>query len=69
MTNFNLVSLNTKRDRVRKEINRIMNSKDYYTDNSKYERVKALTGLETYLTYSIEKMEQRISDVNDKYVW
>lgn len=65
---YNLYNLEEKRERCRKEINTLMRRRDYYTDSSLYDRVKALTGLEMYLTYSIEKMKDELDSIDDKYI-
>ena len=60
--------LEWKREKVRKEINRLMKRKDYYDDINVYKRVSALTGLECYLTYSIETIENKIRNITDELV-
>lgn len=63
--NYELERLVEKRDKTRKKIRDLMRSKCYYTDNSLYEKVRALTGLETYLSYQIEVLEAKIAIVTD----
>lgn len=63
--NYELERLMEKRDKTRKKIRDLMKSKSYYADNSLYEKVRALTGLETYLSYQIEVLEARIASIKD----
>ena len=63
--NYELERLVEKRDKTRKEIRDLMRSKSYYTDDSLYEKVRALTGLDTYLSYQIEILEVKIAVVTD----
>jgi hypothetical protein len=63
MTNYDYKRLVEKRDMVRKEIYTIMKRKDYYTNPDAYKRVRGLTGLESYLTYQIEGMEEKFNRI------
>jgi len=67
MTNTRLEHLIATRERVRKDINKLMKSHDYYTNSSKYDKVRGLTGLETYITSCIEDIERRIAKLDDDY--
>lgn len=66
MTNYDYKRLVERRDRIRKEICTIMKRKDYYTNQEAYKRVRGLTGLESYLTYQIEVMEDEFSSIHVK---
>ena len=63
MTNYDYKRLVERRDRIRKEICTIMKRKDYYTNPDAYKRVRGLTGLESYLTYQIEGMEEKFDRI------
>ena len=64
--NCELDRLEAKRETVRKEINRLMKRKDYYSNIEVYKRVSALTGLECYLTYRIEALYDRVNSIYDE---
>lgn len=61
--NDELNRLEEKRDKVRKEVSNIMRSTEYYKNNDLYERVKALTGLEVYLSYRIEVLKEKLESM------
>lgn len=67
--NSKLEKLTETRERVRKDINKMMKRGDYYYNSRLYEKVSALTGLEEYLTFCIEEMEGKIANIksDDEY--
>lgn len=61
--NYELDRLETKRKRVRKELKRLMiNSRG---SEKNFTRIKALMGLDTYLSYVIDSMINDIRSVYD----